>query len=181
MARDNTARKTYISAAGKRVDMEAMVVRNETTIAVGNNPVNARGDEIGLNGEIVKSRQDVASDYYSANPNAVAKGQSVGHITEDRLSPEEKAPKSISAAMSVEEQPAPEVSSAPVKTPAKQKTVESILDQTTTDADADTQSALEKKISKAASKAKSIAEEKKAKEDAKLPKAVTGGLDNLDL
>jgi len=181
MARDNTGRKTYRTAAGKVIDMEAMVLRNETTLAVGNNPVNARGDEIGPNGEVIKTRNEAASDYYAANPNAVAKGQVVGHISEDRLTPEEKAPKSVSAAMSVEEQPAPEVSSAPVKTPAKQKTVESVLDQTTTDADADTQSALEKKISKAASKAKSIAEEKKAKEDAKLPKAVTGGLDNLDL
>lgn len=181
MARDNTARKTYRTAAGKVIDMEAIVVRNETTLAVGNNPVNARGDEIGPNGEIIKTRNEAASDYYAANPNAVTKGATVGHITEDRISTDEKTPKSVSAAMSVEKQPAPEVSSAPVKTPAKQQTVESILDQTTTDADADTQSALEKKISKAAAKAKSIAEEKKVQEEAKLPKAVTGGLDNLDL
>ena len=54
MARDNTARKTYRTAAGKVIDMEAMVLRNETTLAVGNNPVNARGDEIGPNGEVIK-------------------------------------------------------------------------------------------------------------------------------
>jgi len=74
MARDNTARKTYRTAAGKVIDMEAIVVRNETTLAVGNNPVNARGDEIGPNGEVIKSRNEAASDYYASNPNAVAKG-----------------------------------------------------------------------------------------------------------
>lgn len=174
MARDNTARKTYRTAAGKVIDMDAMVMKNEQTLAVGNNPVNARGDEIGPNGEVVKSKNDAVSDYYAANPNAVAKNATVGHITEDRISPEDKAPKSVSAAMSVDETPSPEVSS-------KKKNTQSILDQTTTDADLETQSALEKKISKAAAKAKTIAEEKKAKEDEKLPKAVTGSLDSLDL
>ena len=58
MARDNTARKTYRTAAGKVIDMDAMVVKNEKTLAVGNNPVNARGDEIGPNGEVIKSKND---------------------------------------------------------------------------------------------------------------------------
>jgi hypothetical protein len=181
MARDNTARKTYRTAAGKVIDMDAMVMKNEQTLAVGNNPVNARGDEIGPNGEVVKSKNDAVSDYYAANPNAVAKNATVGHITEDRISSEEKAPKSVSAAMSVDETPSPEVSSSPKKASSKKKNTQSILDQTTTDADLETQSALEKKISKAAAKAKTIAEEKKAKEDEKLPKAVTGSLDSLDL
>jgi len=181
MARDNTSRKTYRTAAGKIMDMEAMVLRNETTLAVGNNPVNARGDEIGPNGEIIKTRTETASDYYAANPNAVVKGQSVGHITEDRISVEDKEPKTVSAAMSIDKQPKPEVSSAPVKTPAKQKTKQDILGQTTKDADKETQSALEKKMKNATAKAKTIAKDKKAKEEEKLPKAVTGGLDNLDL
>ena len=177
----STARKTYRTASGKIIDMDAMVLQNETTLAVGNNPVNARGDEIGPNGEIVKTKNEIAADYYATNPNAVAKSQSVGQITEDRITPEEKQASSISAAMSVDEQPAPEVSSAPAKTPGNEQTEEFNIKQTTKDADKETQSALEKKMKSAAAKAKTIAKDKKAKEEEKLPKAVTGGLDNLDL
>ena len=51
----------------------------------------------------------------------------------------------------------------------------------TVTADEEAQSALEKKIKKAAAKAKTKAKEEKEEAEAKLPKAVTGALDNLDL
>lgn len=174
-------KKVYRSASGKTIDMDAMRLRNERTLAVGNNPVNARGDEIGPGGEVIKTVAQAASEYYSANPKAVAKSQPVNSITEDRITEEERAPRTVSAAMSVDQQPAPQTSKSPVKTPAKQQTATTILDQTAQNADAVSQSALETKMAKTAEKAKAISEEKKAQEEAKLPKAATGGLDNLDL
>jgi hypothetical protein len=44
---------------GKEVDMNKLVMQNEMTLAVGNVRVNARGDEIGPGGKIVKKREDV--------------------------------------------------------------------------------------------------------------------------
>jgi len=45
---------TYRSMRGKEVDMEKLNLKNELTPAVGNMKVNARGDELGQGGKIVK-------------------------------------------------------------------------------------------------------------------------------
>jgi len=57
-------RKVYTSAQGKPVDMEKLRNQNETSIAVGNARVNARGDEIGPGGKIVRKREDLQDEYY---------------------------------------------------------------------------------------------------------------------
>ena len=57
-------RKVYTSAQGKLVDMEKLRNQNETSIAVGNARVNARGDEIGPGGKIVRKREDLQDEYY---------------------------------------------------------------------------------------------------------------------
>ena len=59
------------TAGGKLLDMEALMAEHEDTIAVGNAKVNARGDELGRGGEIVKTVQEVATAYYEENPRAV--------------------------------------------------------------------------------------------------------------
>jgi hypothetical protein len=52
------------SVKGREIDMERLITKNETTPAVGNLKVNARGDEIGPGGKIVKTREQVIQDYY---------------------------------------------------------------------------------------------------------------------
>ena len=177
---DNTGRKTYRTAAGKMIDIEAILLHHEDTIAVGNNPVNARGDEIGPGGKIIRTNTEVVQEYYATNPNAVEKSQPVASITEDLIPDSEKQPATVAPAMSVEGQPSPEVSAPPKKTP---KTIEeqAISADPTHTADEATQSALEKKIATAKKKAVDKAKKTKEEEEAKLPKAVTGALDNLDL
>lgn len=61
----NTGRKLYRSANGKPIDLDLLRQRNELTPAVGNIRVNARGDEIGSKGEILKSRDEILKDFYS--------------------------------------------------------------------------------------------------------------------
>ena len=50
-------RKMYRSLQGKLVDMELLAQKHELTPAVGNARVNARGDELGTGGRIVKTRE----------------------------------------------------------------------------------------------------------------------------
>ena len=59
------------SMRGKEVDMEKLNLRNEETPAVGNAKVNARGDELGAGGAIVRTREEVLADYYKQNPRAI--------------------------------------------------------------------------------------------------------------
>lgn len=52
---------------GKEIDMEKLSIKNELTPAVGNMKVNARGDELGAGGEIVRTREEILADYYKEN------------------------------------------------------------------------------------------------------------------
>ena len=70
--------KIIRSMRGKEVDMEKLNLRNETLPAVGNMKVNARGDELGKGGEIVRTREEVLKDYYKKNPRAI-KEEIVSH------------------------------------------------------------------------------------------------------
>jgi hypothetical protein len=65
MAQKETGKKIYRSMQGKEVDLDKLRTRNETTLAVGNAKVNARGDEIGPGGKIIKKREEIVSDYYT--------------------------------------------------------------------------------------------------------------------
>lgn len=63
--------KVYTTMQGKQLDMEKLALRNELTPAVGNARVNARGDELGPGGQIIRKREDILQEYYSKNPRAV--------------------------------------------------------------------------------------------------------------
>jgi hypothetical protein len=63
--------KTHTSMRGKPVDMEKLNLRNELTPAVGNMKVNARGDELGPGGKIVRTREQILQDYNKSNPRAI--------------------------------------------------------------------------------------------------------------
>lgn len=63
--------RTYTSVRGKEIDMEKLSLRNEKTPAVGNMRVNARGDELGEGGKIVRTREQVLQDFYAQNPGAM--------------------------------------------------------------------------------------------------------------
>jgi hypothetical protein len=56
---------------GKTLDIGAIMAQNETTIALGNASMNARGDIIGPGGQVVKRKEQVAQEYHKRNPNAV--------------------------------------------------------------------------------------------------------------
>ena len=67
MPMKQTGRKVYRSMQGKSIDMDLLRQRNELTPAVGNAKVNARGDELGPGGKIVRPKEEVLKDYYKAS------------------------------------------------------------------------------------------------------------------
>ena len=62
--------RTYRTMNGRQVDMDKLRSQNELTPAVGNMKVNARGDELGAGGKIVRTREQIVSSYYESNPKA---------------------------------------------------------------------------------------------------------------
>jgi len=50
------------TARGIQVDMDRLRLQNENSIAVGNMKVNARGDQLGPGGKVIKTRAQVLSE-----------------------------------------------------------------------------------------------------------------------
>jgi hypothetical protein len=57
----------YKTMQGKQIDMVQLINQNELTVAVGNARVNARGDELGPGGRIIKKREEVLREYNNAS------------------------------------------------------------------------------------------------------------------
>lgn len=75
--------KQYRSARGKAIDMDQLRLQNEDVIAVGNMKVNARGDELGFGGKVVRSRNEVMNDYYKIKSPTVVKSKPVADESND--------------------------------------------------------------------------------------------------
>lgn len=66
MPQKPTQKKVHRTANGKIIDMDLLRQQNELVPAVGNARVNARGDELGPGGKIVRKREDILADFYRA-------------------------------------------------------------------------------------------------------------------
>ena len=65
MAMKEAARRVHKTMQGKEIDLDKLRIRNETTLAVGNAKMNARGDELGPNGKIVRKREEASTEYHT--------------------------------------------------------------------------------------------------------------------
>lgn len=55
------------TAKGQTIDMDRLRLQNETAIAVGNTGTNARGDQLGKGGVIIKTKAQIMQEYYASN------------------------------------------------------------------------------------------------------------------
>ena len=51
---------------GREIDLDTLMRKNETEPAVGNARYNARGDELGPGGQIIRRKEDIVNDYYNS-------------------------------------------------------------------------------------------------------------------
>lgn len=65
-------KKVYRTAQGKIVDLGALEVQNEHVRAVGNMNVNARGDKLDANGNVISTRAQQVNRNLNRNTNATA-------------------------------------------------------------------------------------------------------------
>lgn len=69
------ARRMHRTAAGRMVDIEALMLSNEQTIAVGNMRTNARGDELGPGGRVVKTKGERMNEAYGLHTMIPTEGE----------------------------------------------------------------------------------------------------------
>ena len=66
-------RKIYKSAQGKTVDMGALILQNEQVRAVGNMGVNAAGDQVDSNNQVIDQRNRQVQRQYNKQTNSTPK------------------------------------------------------------------------------------------------------------
>ena len=76
------------SMRGKFVDMARLAAENAHKVALGNASMNARGDRVGPGGKVIKTHEQITSEYHSNNPKAV-KQVALRSITQEVLTPAE--------------------------------------------------------------------------------------------
>lgn len=98
------AKRTYRTAKGKTIDMEAMRIANEKTVAAGNMKVNARGDVL-KGGKIVQTAKErVAPSYTKVTQTAeVSMKKPLSRSDQQEVNPKpKKAPEPMEAEMTTE-------------------------------------------------------------------------------
>lgn len=115
------------SFRGKDVDMISLAKRHENTIALGNGPtVNTRGDLIGRNGKIIKTREEQIREYEeslkSMSGNVSMKDPSAKTALERTIEKYSAKPKQIvpSKKQKVKEEPKQEPQPEPREEPKKE-------------------------------------------------------------
>jgi len=123
-------RKTYRSMQGRVVDLDMLIKRNELTPAVGNARVNARGDELGPVGKIIRKREEVVKDYYSTGSEPVQHEKSAAQTEELTQAEQEEL-----MAFDEEVVPAKPKASPPKSTPTPKPITAQIQDEWVEDED----------------------------------------------
>ncbi len=86
------ARRTYRTNKGKPLDMEALRIANEKTVAAGNMSVNAKGDII-QNGKVIKTAKErVESSYQGTTQVAQVSLKKPLSAQDTKAEPAEKPP-----------------------------------------------------------------------------------------
>ena len=120
-----TRKKMYRTMQGRMVDIEKLRAANESVQAVGNMNVNARGDVLGSNGQVVTPKAEVIKKYYE---------QPKGKVSEGPASTKQKPaqqPQVEAKAVEPKKVATPKVATpkvAPKKTVASKKGIDEALD-----------------------------------------------------
>ena len=81
-------RKVYRTAQGKTVDIGALQLQNEHVRAVGNMPVNARGDLLDANGRPIDTRNQQVSRQYTKQTSTNVSDDRVFSSTKTQITPD---------------------------------------------------------------------------------------------
>jgi len=117
--------KTHRTARGEAVDMDMIRLSNESTIAIGNMKTNARGDQLGPGGKVVKSRAQVMQEYHRLNT-SIAEDIPVGAAS----TVVEQAPMTNLTTPVAEDIPVTESSATPQYVKPRGSFAESVAEQT---------------------------------------------------
>ena len=110
MSKTTGGKKQKRSLRGKVVDMDLLRKRNELTPAMGNARVNARGDELGPGGKIIRKREEIVADHYSQAGTAAHTPAPESSVVQEDIAEPEAVIKKTKRKVKAKDEPAIEVS-----------------------------------------------------------------------
>lgn len=111
-----------VSMLGVTLDMSKYIAENEDMVALGNASMNARGDIVDKNGNILKKREEIAADYYKNNPNAVRQ-VGVKNLEKEVFKTPAEVMKDLQAQQAASAAPATEAVDTPAKSSGKKRKI----------------------------------------------------------
>ena len=120
--------KIHRSARGDAVDIDMVRLANESTIAIGNMRTNARGDQLGAGGKVVKTRSQVMQEYHKLNT-SVPQDLPIGPAEADNLAVEQLEMTNLSTPIA-EDVPVTQSSATPQYVKPRGSFAESVAEQT---------------------------------------------------
>jgi len=72
--------RIYRTAQGRELDIEKIKLQHEEVPALGNMRVNARGDQLGPGGRILRTREQIMDEHYKTRPSTVQNRPTDGPI-----------------------------------------------------------------------------------------------------
>ena len=103
-------KRMYKTMQGRMVDIEKLRAANESTQAVGNMNVNARGDVLGAGGQVVTPKEQVIKKYYEQPKGMVSDTPNRG---KSMPAPKAEPVKKVQKTTPVQAKPAPKKTVAP--------------------------------------------------------------------
>ena len=103
-------KRMYRTMQGRMVDIEKLRAANESTPAVGNMNVNARGDVLGAGGQVVTPKEQIIKKYYEQPKGMVSDTPSRG---KSMPAPKAEPVKTVQKMTPVAAKPAPKKTAAP--------------------------------------------------------------------
>ena len=103
-------KRMYRTMQGRMVDIEKLRAANESTPAVGNMNVNARGDVLGAGGQVVTPKEQIIKKYYEQPKGMVSDAPSRG---KPMPAPKAEPVKTVQKMTPVASKPAPKKTVAP--------------------------------------------------------------------
>lgn len=88
------------TARGVPIDMDRIRLANENVIAVGNMKVNARGDQLGAGGKVVKTRQQIMAEKNKLHKGPIADDfvdvpESMDHVVQETVTIDVPQPQTV--------------------------------------------------------------------------------------
>ena len=120
--------KIHRTARGDAVDIDMIRLANESTIAIGNMRTNARGDQLGAGGKVVKTRSQVMQEYHKLNT-SVPQDLPIGPAEADNLAVEQSEMTNLSTPIA-EDVPVTQSSATPQYVKPRGSFAESVAEQT---------------------------------------------------